>query len=172
MITRFAGIYLREEVPDILFITPYYSSLDFEKKLQFNARDISYADKKISRTIVIDENSKVLITVDQGSSRGLNTFSEIFIKNEITLFCSFNAFEEINDLRKTECYKLVEYIASRLNVKYGIEWEYKISVDTPEKEKQFNKSVFIIILTLIVTFVFIYYRLKYDMAHPRINSGR
>jgi hypothetical protein len=59
-----------------------------------------------------------------------------------------------------------------LKVKYGIEWEYKISVDTPEKEKQFNKSVFIIILTLIVTFVLIYYRLKYDMDHPKINSGR
>jgi hypothetical protein len=67
MITRFAGLYLREEVPDILFITSYYLLLDFEKKLQFNAGDISYADKKISRTIIIDENSKVLITVDQGS---------------------------------------------------------------------------------------------------------
>jgi len=174
MITRFAGLYLREEVPDILFITSYYSLLDFEKKIQFNLCDVSYTDKKIHRTITIDENSKVLITIDQGSPRGTNTRSEVYIKNgeKIWLLCSFSAFEEVNDLRKLECYKLAEYIANRLNVKYGIDWEYKISVDTPEKEKQFNKSVFILIVTLIVTYIIIYYRLKYDMEHPKINYSR
>ncbi|MFC0518191.1 hypothetical protein ACFFGT_28510 [Mucilaginibacter angelicae] len=173
MIARFAGLYLREEVPDTFFITSYFSLLDFEKKLQFNPGDVLYTDKKISKTIAINKNSRVLITIDQGSPRGLNTHSEIFIKNEdeTSLLCSFRVFEEVNDLRKTECYKLVEYIASRMKAKYGIEWEYKISVDTPEKEKQFNKSVFLIILTLIVTFIIIYYRLRYDMDHPRINSG-
>jgi hypothetical protein len=173
MITRFAGLYLREDDPDTLVVTSYFSWFDFEKKLQLNPGDILYTDKKTSKTMVIDKNSKVLITINQGSPRGENTHSEIYIKNgeEIRLLISFYAFEEVNDLRKTECYRLVEYIADRLKNKYGIEWEYKISVDTPEKDKQFNNSVFIIILMFIVIFTVMYYRLKYSMDHPKINSG-
>lgn len=175
MIMRFApGLFLREENDDILVISYENPMLSFEKTIHLNSMAIIYNDHYKTHAIVINEDSKVLITINQGSPRGINTCSEIYIKNgeEICLFCSFRAFEEVNDLRKTECYKLVEYIATRLNTKYGIEWEYKISVDTPEKEKQFNKSVFLIILTLIVTFIIIYYRLKYDMDHPRINSGQ
>jgi len=174
MITRFAGLYLREEDPDTIFITSYVSRHGFEKKLQLNPSDVVSTDYETSKTITIDKNSRILITINQnGAGRGMNTSSEIYIKNgeAMLLLCNFCANEKVNDLRKTECYKLVEYIANRLKVKYGIEWEYKISVDTPEKEKQFNTNVFIIILTLIVTFVVIYYRLKYDMDHPKINSG-
>jgi hypothetical protein len=174
MITRFADLYLREEGPDAFFITSYFSGQNFEKKLQLNATNVFYIDNKTSETILINENSKLLITVDQnGAGRGLNTGSEIYIKNgeEIRLLCNFYANEEVNDLRKTGCYKLIEYIANRFKNKYGIEWEYKISVDTPEKEKEFNKNVFIIILTLIITFIIIYYRLKYDIDHPKINYG-
>ncbi|WP_121810139.1 hypothetical protein [Mucilaginibacter kameinonensis] len=175
MITRFAGLYLREEDPDTIYITSYVSRHDFEKKLQLNSFDVISTDYETSKTVAIDKNSRILITTDQnGAGRGMNTSAEIYIKNgeEILLLCNFCANEEVNDLRKTECYKLAEYIANRMKVKYGIEWEYKISVDTPEKEKEFNKNVFIVILTLIVTFILIYYRLKYDIDHPKINYGR
>lgn len=169
MIKRFGGLFLREEQPDILIVTNHYSLTDFGKKLQMNPDHILYVDKKRSQSYPLNKDSKVLITVDQGGRRSPNTLSEIYIQtaNQPVLLCAFWAFEGINDLRKTECYKLAEYIAEKIKSRYGIAWEYKIGVDTPEKEKQFNKGAFWIILTLIITYVIIYYRLKYEMNHPR-----
>ena len=172
MIMRFGGLFLREEEPDTLVITSNYSLLDFDKKLQLNPDNIVYTDKEKSETIALDKNSKVLITTDQsGGSRGgtPNTSSEVYIKNkeELCPLCDFHSFEAVNDLRKTGCYKLAEYIANMLKNKYDVEWEYRIGIDTPEKLKRSNKAVFLIILTLIVTFIIIYYRLKYDINHPK-----
>ncbi|QEM10071.1 hypothetical protein [Mucilaginibacter rubeus] len=174
MITRFApGLFLREESEGVLVVTYEDPVSSFEKTIHLNSTAIIYNDRQKSKAVVIDKNSLVLITINQGS-RGTNTCAEIYIKNQddMVLLATFSIVEAVNDLRKTRCYKLVEYIANRLKVKYGIEWEYKISVDTPEKEKEFNKNVFIVILTLIVTFILIYYRLKYDIDHPKINYGR
>ncbi|QTE38225.1 hypothetical protein ACQ86K_16255 [Mucilaginibacter sp. P19] len=175
MIMQFApGLFLREENDDILIVSYENPMLSFEKTIHLNSKAIIHNDHLKTNIVDIRSDSLVFITIDQGSPRGINTCSEIYVKNaeEICLLCSFRAFEQVNDLRKTGCYKLTEYIANRLKDKYGIEWEYKISVDTPEKKKQFNMSVFVIILTLIVIFVLIYYRLKYDMNHPKINSSR
>jgi hypothetical protein len=172
---RFApGLFLKEENDGVLVITYDNPMLSFEKTIHLNSTAIIYNDRYRTHAVSISLDSQAFITINQGSPRGINTCSEIYIKNgeEVCLLCSFRAFEEVNDLRKTECYKLVEYIANRFKIKYGIEWEYKISVDTPEKEKQFNTNVFIIVLMLIVIFVLMYYRLKYDMNHPKINSGR
>ena len=162
---RFGGLFLREEEPNTLLITSYYSSIDFEKKLQLNPDNIVYTDKKMSETIAIDKNCKVLITTDQsGGSRGgsPNTSSEVYIKDkdELRLLCDFHGIEAVNDLRKTGCYKLAEHIADKLKDKYGIEWEYKISIETPEKLKQLNKAFSLVILMLIVIAIIIYYRLK------------
>jgi len=166
MFTRFAGLFFREEEPNLLVITSHSSERSFEIRLRLNVDNIVFHDMKKNKTIPVNKGCQVFITSSQGITRGQNpiTSSEIYIKNgdELQLLCSFVVFEELNDLRKTGCYKLAVHIANILKNKYGVEWEYKICIDTPKKQKEFNLGILLMILIWIITFSAIYLQAKHS----------
>jgi hypothetical protein len=137
------------DIDDTIEVVCELPSISFDVVIKLLPGKITHDNHRKLKTIDIDHNSLVLISVDQGlPNRNGNTVAEIYIKNKenLLLLDTFVFTEPTADLRKTKTYALAEYLAKRIADKYDINWEYKLSIDSPEKEKSVWQGLLIMLL--------------------------
>jgi hypothetical protein len=133
----------------------------YEAQLELQPDRINEIENsKRIRSVMIVKDSSIWISVDQGGNKGHNTAAEIYIKtdnsNEPQFIYTFKHTEPVTDYRKTQCYKVAEYVAEKISQRYHMKWEYKLSIDTEKSRKHVYRGLFIIIVIwifLIVTFL-------------------
>ncbi|MES2275401.1 MAG: hypothetical protein V4592_05225 [Bacteroidota bacterium] len=129
----------------------------YEIQIQMLPSEIEVVNNEKKNIISVNSDSIIWISTDQGpqARNVFNTSAEIYIKNgdQLIYLTHFAYGEAINDLRKTKTYALAERIAQKMSDKYNIKWEYKYSIDTPQKDKRRSMGLLMIVLLWILMIV-------------------
>lgn len=132
--------------------TSPFNGFDVEFRLRDN--EIALLENGKTTTIPVNKDSIILITVDQRSGyKATNTTAAMYVQyNSIpVLVYTFMYNEPITDLRKTKTYLLTEHLAQIVSTRYGIKWEYKITIDTKATKLRFYLVLgFIVIVWMVV----------------------
>lgn len=157
--TVYSPVALRQDLDNVIGL----KINDIDYRIILEDQTVIFIQQKLARKIPITKDTKILITADQNGRGSKGSVAELYIDRPtgILLALEIALKEPISNLRGTVAYKIIEDIATTIAAHYQISWEYKISVDTPEKVTFQKIMIVAVAVFLICWMAFAIYGIKY-----------